>query len=91
MSCQVASAPSAVPSSGRGLSTEEEIIEQRHKDSEGRIHSRKYVKGRLLGKGGFAKVFLANSLPNRTPYAFKIVQKSSLVKDRARRKVSEYY
>jgi serine/threonine protein kinase len=69
---------------------EEEFIEERQKDSEGRIFTKKYIKGRLLGKGGFAKVFLAHSLPNKTPYAFKIVQKSSLVKDRARRKVSKH-
>jgi polo-like kinase 1 len=65
----------------------EEIIEEQIRDAEGRTMMKKYIKGRLLGKGGFAKVFLAHSLPNRTPYAFKIVAKSSIVKDRARRKV----
>ena len=79
MSAQVAS----------NLGAQEEFIEERQKDSEGRVFTKKYIKGRLLGKGGFAKVFLAHSLPNKTPYAFKIVQKSSLVKDRARRKVSK--
>ena len=88
MSSQVQVASTS--SLSRGLGTGEEIIEETQKDSEGRIHSRKYIKGRLLGKGGFAKVFLGTSLPNKTQYAFKIVQKSSLVKDRARRKVGTY-
>lgn len=77
--------------SSRSGAEEEEIIEETHKDSTGKLFTRKFIKGRLLGKGGFAKVFLAHSLPNKTPYAFKIVQKSSLVKDRARRKVSIHF
>ena len=59
-----------------------DIIEDRRKDSEGRIVSAKYVKGKLLGKGGFAKCFVGHLLPSKAPYALKIVAKSSLTKSR---------
>ena len=59
-----------------------DIIEDRRKDSEGRIVSAKYVKGKLLGKGGFAKCFVGHLLPSKAPYALKIVAKSSVTKSR---------
>ena len=59
-----------------------DIIEDRRKDSEGRIVSAKYVKGKLLGKGGFAKCFVGHLLPSKAPYALKIVAKNSLTKSR---------
>mmetsp|Transcript_11325 Transcript_11325/g.20935 ORF Transcript_11325/g.20935 Transcript_11325/m.20935 type:complete len:650 (+) Transcript_11325:489-2438(+) len=46
-----------------------------------------YLKGRLLGKGGFAKCYLFRHLANRHVCAGKCVEKSTLKKDRARRKL----
>ena len=47
-----------------------------------------YVRGKLLGKGGFAKVYKVTSLDTNKEYAVKIVPKANLVKSRARQKVS---
>jgi polo-like kinase 1 len=45
------------------------------------------MKGALLGKGGFAQVFVSTSLPSKEKYALKIVAKSTLTKPRARQKL----
>jgi serine/threonine protein kinase len=50
----------------------------------------KYLRGKLLGKGGFAKVYKVTSLDTNKEYAIKIVPKANLVKSRARQKVSVY-
>lgn len=64
-----------------------EVIEEKRKDADGRIISYKYARGRLLGKGGFAKCYLATSIASKSIYAIKIVSKSTLVKPRARQKL----
>ena len=46
------------------------------------------MRGKLLGKGGFAKVYQVTSLDTNKIYAAKIVPKANLVKNRARQKVS---
>ena len=46
-----------------------------------------YMRGKLLGKGGFAKVYQVTSLDTNKIYAAKIVPKANLVKNRARQKV----
>jgi serine/threonine protein kinase len=45
------------------------------------------MRGKLLGKGGFAKVYQVTSLDTNKIYAAKIVPKANLVKNRARQKV----
>jgi hypothetical protein len=47
----------------------------------------RYLRGRMLGKGGFAKVYLCTALDTGKNYAVKIVPKANLVKTRARQKV----
>lgn len=47
----------------------------------------RYLRGRLLGRGGFAKVYLCTALDTGKNYAVKIVPKANLVKARARQKV----
>ncbi|EED92780.1 predicted protein, partial [Thalassiosira pseudonana CCMP1335] len=47
----------------------------------------KYLRGKLLGKGGFAKVYKVTSLDTNKEYAIKIVPKANLVKSRARQKL----
>jgi len=48
---------------------------------------KRYAKGKLLGKGGFAKCFEVTNLETKKVLAAKIIQKSSLTKSRARQKV----
>jgi hypothetical protein len=47
----------------------------------------RYLRGRLLGKGGFAKVYLCTAMDTNKNYAVKVVAKSNLTKARARQKV----
>jgi len=50
-----------------------------------------YTRGKLLGEGGFAKVFQANTGASVTPsaeqLAVKVVTKSSIIKAKAKSKV----
>jgi|TARA_B110000977_G_scaffold48982_1_gene66506 polo-like kinase 1 len=49
--------------------------------------SRSYVRGRPLGKGGFAVVYSMNDPSTGESFAAKVVAKSTLEKDRARQKI----
>jgi hypothetical protein len=66
------------------------IEEKRRRPSgpDGSFTIHKYVVGRMLGKGGFAKVYLCTALDTGKHYAVKVVPKENLVKARARQKVS---
>jgi serine/threonine protein kinase len=46
-----------------------------------------YLRGRMIGKGGFAKVYMCTALDTNKNYAVKVVPKANLVKTRARQKV----
>ena len=48
---------------------------------------RKYNKGRLLGKGGFAKYYEFTCRENKKIFAGKLKAKSSLVKSSAKQKL----
>lgn len=66
------------------------VIEERRRRSDGEGYTtHRYVRGRMLGKGGFAKVYLCTSMDTGKSYAVKIVPKTNLVKARARQKVRE--
>lgn len=65
------------------------IIEHRKRPCGDGYTVHKYLRGKLLGKGGFAKVYKATSLDTNKEYAIKIVPKANLVKSRARQKVRE--
>ena len=64
-----------------------EIIEEKCKDHEGRYCFNKFTRGKLLGKGGFAKCFVGILASTKKTYALKIVAKSTLAKTRAKQKV----
>ena len=64
------------------------IIEHRKRPCGDGYTVHKYLRGKLLGKGGFAKVYKVTSLDTNKEYAVKIVPKANLVKSRARQKVS---
>lgn len=63
------------------------IVEEKIVKVTGDVQIRKYVKGRLLGKGGFAKCYEFTCNDTKKIYAAKVVTKSSLVKSRAKQKL----
>lgn len=63
------------------------IIEHQKRDSSGRTTVKRYQKGCLLGKGGFAKCYKVTDLDTKLEWACKIIQKSSLTKQRHKQKL----
>ncbi len=64
-------------------------IEELRRKPNGEGHTvHRYHRGKMLGKGGFAKVYTCTSMDTNRTYAVKIVPKTNLVKARARQKVS---
>lgn len=63
------------------------IIEHSKRGSDGRTTVKRYQKGPLLGKGGFAKCFRVTDLDTKVDWACKIIQKSSLTKQRHKQKL----
>ena len=86
--------PSASKSSRTTKSRTDDVvapleIEELRRKPNGEGHTvHKYTRGKLLGKGGFAKVYMCTSLDTNRTYAVKIVPKANLKKTRARQKVS---
>jgi polo-like kinase 1 len=50
----------------------------------GEVQIRKYLKGKFLGKGGFAKCYEFINQETKLVQAAKIVEKASLTKSRAK-------
>ena len=63
------------------------IVEEKIIKVTGDVQIRKYYKGRLLGKGGFAKCYEFTCSENKKIFAAKVVAKSGLVKSRAKQKL----
>ena len=57
-------------------------------NSNGDIYIRKYLKGKQLGRGGFAKCFEVTDLQTKIALAAKIIPRNSLQKERHKQKVS---
>ena len=70
------------PTESESNTVEEKIIKVT-----GDVQIRKYFKGRLLGKGGFAKCYEFKCAENNKIFAAKVVPKSGLVKSRAKQKL----
>jgi polo-like kinase 1 len=70
------------------LDDESVIIEEHRRKLNGEGYTlHRYLRGKMLGKGGFAKVYLCTALDTQKAYAIKIVPKANLVKARALQKV----
>ena len=63
------------------------IIEEKVNKPNGETAIRKYIKGKFLGKGGFAKVYEFVQQDSKVASAGKVVVKSSLTKSRAKQKL----
>jgi polo-like kinase 1 len=63
------------------------IVEEKIVKATGDVQYRKYIKGRLLGKGGFAKCYEFTCMDTKEIHAAKVVAKSSLLKSRAKQKL----
>ena len=63
------------------------IIEERIPNPGGGSVTKKYAKGKFLGKGGFAKCYEFTSLEKNRTLAAKIIPKASLKKTRHRQKL----
>ena len=79
-------------SQGKESSTKQEpdnssVVEEKIIKVTGDVQIRKYYKGRLLGKGGFAKCYEFTCAENKKIFAAKVVAKSGLVKSRAKQKL----
>ena len=61
-----------------------EVIIDRRVDARGNTVECRYIKGKLLGKGGFAKCYEVTNLDSKKVLAAKIIPKSTLIKSRAR-------
>ena len=60
------------------------IVEEKVVKYNGEICIKKYLKGKFLGKGGFARCYEFTNLENKRVSAAKIIMKSSLTKTRAK-------
>ena len=87
---QRSTSTSAAARDGNNSDNENVVIEEKRRRVNGDGYTlHRYLKGRLLGRGGFAKVYLCTALDTNKNYAVKIVPKANLVKQRARQKVRD--
>ena len=66
---------------------ENNIIQEKVNKVNGDILIKEYVKGKLLGKGGFAKCYEFINQETKKICAAKIIPKAGLVKSRSRQKL----
>ena len=67
--------------------TEPDIIEETIHGPKNKTKKRQYIKGRFLGKGGFAKCYELINKDNNRIFAAKMLQKSSLKTERQKQKL----
>ena len=69
------------------LSSHLNIIEGKIESETGEIISKKFIKGQLLGKGGFAKCYELKDCNSGQTYAAKIIEKTSITNERSYNKL----
>ena len=72
------------------LETGQIMVEEKVEKLNGDTAIHKYIKGRFLGKGGFAKCYEFTDTESKRICAAKIIDKSTLAKSRAKQKVRSY-
>jgi len=60
------------------------IVEEKVVKFNGDVYIKKYLRGKFLGKGGFAKCYEFTNLESKRVTAAKVIAKSSLTKSRAK-------
>ncbi len=60
------------------------MIEEKVVKFNGDVHIKKYLRGKFLGKGGFAKCYECTNLETKRISAGKCIAKASLTKARAK-------
>ena len=63
------------------------IIEEKIKGQNNQTKNREYIRGRLLGKGGFAKCYELICKDNNKIFAAKMIQKNNLKSERQKQKL----
>jgi len=63
------------------------FVEHTKKDSKGNLITKRYQRGDLLGKGGFAKCYQVTDVDSREQLACKVIAKASLTKARHKQKL----
>ena len=66
------------------------IIEEKVQTVSG-ITVKRYIKGKLLGKGGFAKCYELTNIETKKLSAGKVIPKANLTKARAKQKVMDIF
>eukprot|EP01035_Chromulina_nebulosa_P020569 gene20569-26675_t len=64
-----------------------EIIDEKYIDNNGKTITQQFMRGKLLGKGGFGRCYVGTVVSSKAIYALKIVPKSNLVKSKAKQKL----
>ena len=67
------------------------MIQEKSMKPNGEQCMRRYVQSRLLGRGGFAKVFQVNCMETNEIYAAKVITKASLREEIYMQKVNFPY
>jgi len=67
------------------------IIEEKIKQPNGETYIRKYLRGKQLGRGGFARCYEVTDLQTKTVLAAKIIPRNSLQKERQKQKVYFFF
>ena len=77
----------AQPAGGESAIETPVIIEEKVIKADGEVAMRSYQRGKLLGKGGFARCFEFTSLETGKHFAAKVVPKMTLKKARSKQKL----
>eukprot|EP00743_Colponemidia_sp_Colp-15_P006246 GILK01006720.1.p1 GENE.GILK01006720.1~~GILK01006720.1.p1 ORF type:complete len:776 (-),score=140.89 GILK01006720.1:210-2465(-) len=81
------SLPSDAKTADSSATNEPEVIIDKRIRSNGETVIKRYLKGRFLGKGGFARCHEVRDMENKVIHAAKIVAKNTLTKARAKQKL----